>query len=294
MIRLFSILCLYFAFAGCSGQGSVTDLDAGGWRIAFEVVDSGRVAVCDMDGSHFEFITPDSLIAFHPATDSTGRTIYFCVTQRSVGANAVYSVATAGSNLKKLSDLPFQPSALAVSPSGRVVVVEGHYADESLPRLYRVSTSEGRMMTLTPASIPTASPVFSPEGSTFLFNNLRSPDTVWIGFVAGSQPLPLPAVTYKQCSIAPDGFSVAGIGGPKNTELRRYFFATQKDTVLVTAPHGSGELANPVFHPGGSLICLEQVASDGSSRVAIYDVKTSRLEYVPHPKTTARKPIWVR
>lgn len=293
ILRL-AFLSLCLAIASCSDQSQRGAVDAHGWRIAFEVVDSGKIAVCELSGADFALVTPDSLIAAHPATDSSGKDVYFTARTKSLGTSAIYSVQTDGANLRKIIDLPFAPTALAISPSRRVILAEGHYEEDPSPRLYRVAAAEGRMRPVTPASIPTANPVFSPEGSTFLFNDLRSPDTVWIGFVAGSIPLPLNGVPYRQCSIHRDGFSVVGIAGPRGNELHRYFFAAQKDTILARVPDGAGQFANPVFHAQGSLICLEEIRPDGSSRIAIYDPGSTELNYIPFAKSTVRKPIWVR
>lgn len=271
---------------------------SGGWRIAFEDVEAGRIAVCDVDGGQVELLTPDSLHAMFPAADTSGYHIFFAgyPSSSTDGPNAVYRIASDGSELQKLLDLPFRPRSLDVSGDGRFLLVGGKYADEPNERIYLSRVGESGFRAVVPGDRPAVDPSFSPIGANFVFDMNPPSDTGWIGLVDGSHPLPIYHFTLRQCTFAPDGTALVGLCDTSGTALCRFVFKSLRDTVIYEAEAEGVRFSHPTYCPDSVRLCFvtEPGTEGGRYRLSVLDAKTLINKNLKRLERSARHPTWVR
>ena len=285
--------------AGCA---QVPD-DPEGYRIAFEDPQAQRIAVIQESGKGFEYITPDSLTAFGPVSDSSWTSVYFIGRSRRLeeGLHAIYAVEVDGTYLRKITDLPLSPMDLQVTPDGGILIFVGRYPDEENPRVYQMSIGESGFHAVTPASRSAMDPFMAPGGLNFIWHDGKHNDTLLVSSLQQILTLPIYEFPYTQVSIRPDGMAFAAICGEDRRGL--CFMALKSpdgqdardETVLVPETDGVS-LSHPIFHPDGVRIAYvrTELSVPPRSSIRVIDRNSLEIKEIPTDLTTPTHPVWVR
>jgi hypothetical protein len=303
MLRARPTLLWCLALLVLSGCSRPAD-DPAGFGVAFEDQDAGRLAVCGLSGRGFHYITPDTLVASSPVTDSTHGTLYFLATRRADTAafKAIYAVTAKGDSLRKLSDLPLSVLDLQVTPDASRVVFLGRYADSENVHAYLMRLGETGFQAVTPAQKSVHDPAMAPGGLNFVWQDGTQSDTLFVSSLQETLTLPIFKFPYTQVSLRwPDGRAFAAIGGAHRRGL--YHMLLQKpdgeqvrmETELIPEQEGI-LLSDPVFHPDGDRILYVQTSSDGDkeAELRVIDRNSLKITRLPVDCTHPTHPVWCR
>jgi len=296
-----TLLVMAVAFLASACTGSKQDSDP--WRLAFEDRGSQRIAVCRQDGSNLDYLTPDSLTAFGPVTDSSLETVYFIGRSKATpdGLCAIYAIEIDGTYLRKLTDLPLSPLDLQVTPNGGVLVFTGKYPDQENVRAYKMRIGESGFHAVTPATRTVFDPSMAPGGLNFVWHDGSLVDTLLVSTLDQILTLPIYEFAYTQVSIRPDGLAFAAVCGEERRGLCHMELQdslkqlVRTETVLVGETEGIA-VAQPVFHPEGVRIAYVRSVLGGSPSSEIHVIDRNSLENtrIPIKLQAPAHPVWVR
>lgn len=286
--------------AACSGAQD----DPGGFRVVFEDQDAGRIGVCGMSGNKYEYITPDSLYAFGPVTDSTRTTVYFLARRRTLpdGPTAVLAVDVRGGGLRQITDLPLSVLDVQVTPDAAMLVFLGKYPDQDHVRAYQMRVGESGFQAVTPADKSVYDPAMAPGGLNFVWHDGSQSDTLFVSSLQEYLTLPIFVFPYTQVSIRwPDGRAFAAVCGPERRGLCYMLLQTpegveaRSETVLIPESDGTA-ISQPAFHPDGVRILYVQTDATGDERSQLRIINRNSLENTRIPTDCAHPahPAWVR
>jgi Tol biopolymer transport system component len=288
------------ALAACSPAHD----DPEGFRVAFENRDLGRIAVCGASGRGLAYITPDSLIASRPVTDSTRRTVYFLGRPRSFpeSLTQVYAMGSDGSALRQVAELPLSPLDLQVTPDGSTLVFLGKYPDQEHVRAYQLRVGEAGFHAVTPADRSAHDPAMAPGGLNFVWHDGTRSDTLFVSSLQQFLTLPIFVFPYTQVALSwPDGRAFAAICGPQRTGLCYMLLQSEDgrevrtETVLIPE-QDQGSISDPIFHPDGLRILHVQTAAgpEGRSQLQVINRNSLKITRIPTDCAHPVHPLWVR
>lgn len=299
MPRLWIGAALVMLLSGCTSE---PDTPAG-WRVAFEDLKTGRIGACYLDGSHFKYLTPDSLWASQPVADSAGQTVYFCSSRKDERdlPNALYAVETDGTYLRKITDLPFRAIDLQVTRDGGRLVFVGSYPDQEYPRAFQLVIGEDGFTAVTDTRRAAYDICVSPGGMNFVYHDSTLSDTLYVSELYQNLTLPIMPFPYTQVSISPNGFEFAAVCGPRRRGLCHLLLkdsegkATRDERVLVPeSPDKS--ISHPIFNLDGRRVCYVETSNrdDSSSVIKVIDVNSLVVNEIDTGKRRVSHPAWVR
>jgi hypothetical protein len=289
-MRSFLCTLLIVIVAGCSAQPPDD-----GWRIALEDPDAGRIAVCNPGNGSFTYVTPDSLYAEGPVTDSSWSVIYFLgyPRTREGTVNAVYAVGVDGSDLRKISDLPLRALDLQVSPNGRTIVFTGRYPDQEFIRGYQMTVGESGFRATTPGDRNAYDPAMAPGGLNYVFHDSTMADTLWVSSLQETLNLPIYRdFVYTQVSISPDALNFAAVCGEQRRGLCYMHLPERAGRVLIPEQDGVS-ITHPVCHPDS--VTVGYVHHEGGrTQLRTIDVNSLEIKEIPLDLPHPTRPAWVR
>lgn len=285
---------------GCSSA----EPDPAGMRVAFEDQESGRIAVCGLEGGEPQFLTPESLVASGPVTDSLKTTVYFIARPRSQpeALASVYSVSVTGTDLQQMTHLPLSVLDLQITPDGTRILFLGKYPDQENVRGYMLTVGDSGFSAVTPERMSVHDPAMAPGGLNFVWNNGGLGDTLFVSSLQSFLTLPIYPFAYSQVALSwPAGRSFAAVCGPNRHGL--CFNLLQDDagnevrTESVLIPEKEGvEISQPTFHPDGVRILYVERESDSPerSRLSLIDRNSLKITRIPVECERPAHPVWVR
>ena len=296
VLLIWTAATLVTACTGVDQEGDV-------WRLAFEDTQSDRIAVCRLDGGGLKYITPDSLTAFGPVTDSTHRTVYFIGRSivTPVGLFAIYAIEVDGTYLRKLTDLPLSPQDLQITPNGGTLVFTGKYPDQEFVRCYQMRIGESGFHAVTPAVRNVLDPSMAPGGLNFVWHDGSRDDTLLASSLDQILTMPIYEFPYTQVSIRPDGLAFAAVCGDDRRGLCHMALQdslrqlNRTETILVPETDGIA-IRQPIFHPDGVRIAyVRQTLGDPlTSTVHLIDRNSLEITKIPIDLKAPAHPTWVR
>jgi hypothetical protein len=278
---------------GCAGEPQ----DLGGWRVAFEDSGRGRIGVCDLAGKGLNYITPDSLWATGPVSDTLGSTVYF-VTGRpedSLVPNAIYAVETDGSYLRKLTDLPFRALDIQVTPDGGKIVFVGRYADQEFTRAYEFVVGSEGFRAVSMAGRPAYDPGMAPGGLNFVWHDSTMIDTIFVSSLQQVLTLPIFPFPYTQTAISPDGEAFAAVCGENRRGLCFNKLRQKAERVLVPEAD-DGAISHPIWHPDGERVAFvfTETGDEVAPEIRLVDINSLEVNKIPIDAKSPTHPAWVR
>lgn len=300
MMKRLGLVLALCAVMGCEPAKD----DPAGLRVAFEDQDKGRIAVCGLSGSGLLYITPDSLVASGPVTDSTRRTVYFLARSRSApeGLTAVFSVDVHGEGLRQITDLPISVLDVQITPDATTLVFLGKYPDQEHVRAYQLRVGESGFHAVTPAERDAHDPAMAPGGLNFVWHDACNCDTLIVSSLQQYLTLPIFKFPYTQVSLSwPEGRAFAAVCGPNRRGLCYMELLTpegvesRKETELVPETEGVS-ISQPTFHPDGDRILYVHTEEDGTrlSRLRLIDRNSLKITRIPSSCDQAAHPVWVK
>jgi Tol biopolymer transport system component len=296
---VFFVLTAATLVSACTGAEEQGDV----WRLAFEDTQSDRIAVCRLDGGGLTYITPDSLIAFGPVTDSTHRTVYFVARSKAIpeGLFAIYAIEVDGTYLRKLTDLPLSPQDLQITPDGGTMIFTGKYPDQEYVRGYQMRIGESGFHAVTPPDRNTLDPSMAPGGLNFVWHDGSQDDTLLVSSLDQILTMPIYEFPYTQVSIRPDGLAFAATFGDDRRGLCHLDLQdslgqlNRTETVLVPETDGIA-IGQPIFHPDGVRIAYVRSTQDPpfSSTIHLIDRNSLEITKIPVDLKAPTHPTWVR
>jgi hypothetical protein len=278
---------------GCSGETQ----DLGGWRVAFEDQDSGRIGVCDLAGRGLQYITPDSLWATGPVSDTLGRTVYFTTgkPEETLVPNAIYAVETDGSYLRKLTDLPLRAVDIQVTPDGGKIVFIGRYPDQEYMRAYEYVVGTEGFRAVSVAGRPAYDPGMAPGGLNFVWHDSSMTDTLFVSSLQQVLTLPIFPFPYTQCAISPDGEAFAAVCGEHRRGLCFNKLREKAERVLVPESD-AGAITRPIFHPDGERVAFvyTELAEGARQEIRLVSLNSLEVNKIPIDAGAPTHPAWVR
>ena len=291
-LLIFSATARFAMLWGCSGQPADD-----GWRVALEDPDAGRIAICRVDGGDFAYITPDSIVAEGPVTDSTHRTVYFLGYPRGDSAvtNAIYAVSTDGTGLRRVAELPFRALDLQVTPDTTSLVFTGSYPDEERPRAYQMVVGQPGFRAVTPANRPAFDPSMAPGGLNFVWQDSTLGDTLYVSSLQQILTLPIYTFPYTQVTISPDGMAFVAVCGDGRRGLCYEQLQTKEKRVLV-AERSTEAVTHPIFHPDGVRVAFVETLPESPTRssIRVIDINSLENKEIPLDLERPTHPAWVR
>jgi hypothetical protein len=291
---LLSVALALATLTACSAEAP-TYID--GWRVAFEDPETGRIAVCGINGEGFEYITPDSLWAAGPVSDSTGKTVYFFgqPRDREQSANALFAVEVDGSYLRKITDLPLRALDIQVTPDGGKIVFTGRYPDQELPRAYEFVVGVDGFRAVSPANRGAYDPGMAPGGLNFVHHDSSFSDTLQVSSLQQILTIPIAPFPYTQTTIRPDGNVFVSVCGENRRGLCSMALKTREERILV-AESDEGAVSHPVFNWNGDLVVFVYTEAGPKAPTSIRIISLNSMEIIEIPLTlkTVTHPAWVR
>lgn len=277
--------------------------DPAGFRVVFEDQDAGRLAVCSLSGREFQYITPDSLFAFGPVTDSTRAAVYFLARPRSApdALVSVYVVDVHGNSLRQVTDVPFSVLDVQITPDAATLVFLGKYPDQENVRAYQMRVGESGFHAVTPATKSVHDPAMAPGGLNFVWNDGTQSDTLYVSSLQEYLTLPIYVFPYTQVSLSwPDGRSFAAVGGSHRSALCYMLLQkpngaeVREESVLVPEKAGIS-ISQPAFHPDGQRILYVQTEQAGKkpSQLRVIDRNSLEVTRIPTSCEHPAHPAWV-
>ncbi len=283
---------------------SQSEPDPAGMKLVFEDQDAGRLAICGPDGGKPDYLTPDSLQARGPVTDSGRTTVYFIAKSRSQpeALAAAFSIHVDGTGLRQLAHLPLSVLDLQITPNGSMLLFLGKYPDQEYVRAYRLSVGDSAFQAVTPDTKSVHDPAMAPGGLNFVWHDGSQSDTLFVSSLQSFLTLPIFPFAYTQVSLSwPHGQSFAAVCGPnrhglcfnllqddKGEEVRR-------ESVLIPESEGL-EISQPAFHPDGvRILYVETESADPRpSRLCVIDRNSLKITRIPLECRRPAHPAWVR
>lgn len=300
MHRFFMVLATCATLLACSENAP----DVAGMRLAYEDGDAGRIGVCDLEGGDPDYITPDSLIASCPVTDSLRNKVYFIARRRSQpdALASIYSVSIAGTDLRQVSELPISPLELQITPDGTKLLFVGRYPDEKNARGYQMMVGESGFNAVTPANRSVQDIAMAPGGLNFVWNDGTHGDTLLVSSLQQFLTLGIFPFPYTQVSLRwPDGRAFAAVCGPHRQGLCYNLIQdsttgeeVRKETILVEEKDGVA-ISQPAFHPASFVIAYveTETSDDESSQLCLFDRNSLKITRIPLNCDHPRHPVWV-
>lgn len=299
MLRL--LMCAGFVMLQ---SGCVADAEKPtGWRVAFEDLNAGRIGACYLDGSNFEYLTPDSLWASQPVSDSSGQTVYFCSSRRDERhlPNALYAVETDGSYLRKITDLPFRAIDLQVTLDGGRLVFVGSYPDQKYPRAFQLVIGEEGFSAVTSTGRAAYDISMAPGGMNFVYHDSTLSDTLYVSELYQKLTLPIAPFPYTQLSISPNGLEFAAVCGPQRRGLCHLLLKDSlgnsvRDERVLVAESPDKWISHPIFHRDGKRVCYVEASSadDSSSTLKVIDLNSLVVNEIDVAGRRVSHPVWIR